>query len=162
MSASTHDSWKFLKEALAPWPAAYDFAEKLTFILHVWDDLIDKDHVLEDSTINSAFWSVLIDLPRNTFYIQNFSMLNSLLQQAILNWHIATASERSGTDEDKVVAFVLRSSYTDVIAATLTICYGPTKALPLIAKLRQGAHNEGLAGYLAALAEEKEARDVLL
>ena len=161
MSASTHDSWKFLKEALAPWPAACDFVEKLTFVLHVWDDLIDRDHSLDDKTINSAFWSILIDLPRNPFYQQNFATLSSLLQQAILNWHIATAAERSGTDEDKVVAFVLRSSYTDVIAAALVICYGPIQALPIIAKLRQGAHNEGLAGYLAALAEEKEARDGL-
>jgi hypothetical protein len=155
------DVWDDLRQALAGHSSAISFVETIVVVLHFWDDLIDKDRVLPDEEVNHAMWLALIELPRNDFYRRNFAELNPILRQAILNWHLATQVEREGSDDERTMAFVLRSSYVDLISATLTLCLGVQTALPYIRKLRQHTHSETLEGYLQALKVEEESRNVL-
>lgn len=140
-------------------PDAIRFLEDITDILHVWDDLVDKDKPLTDDQINQTMWKVLIDLPRNTFYAANFASLNTLLATAIVNWEVATRMERDPSGPDDLhIAFILRSSYIDLVLGVALIVGGREHALEMMLPARRMWHNEGFEGYCRALEMEAKAR----
>ena len=124
---------------------AVEYIEIICDVAHKWDDLIDKDKVLSDDDINKLFFDILIKLPRNTFYRKNFEHMNSVLMNAISNWQVATQLEREGGDYETSIAFILRSSYVDLITQVGK-------------EVRKITHNETYEGYLTNLATEKNAR----
>jgi hypothetical protein len=138
---------------------AIAFLDDITTILHLWDDLVDKNKALPDKEINSGMWKALIDLPRNQFYAANFVTLNTLLMNAILNWECATEMERSPQDAtDEVIAFIIRSCYLDLVTMTALLCGGADHARAMLPTIRRIWHDEGLDGYRKNLAEEYRAR----
>lgn len=137
---------------------AAEFLHGLIGVLHVWDDLIDKDTALADAEINQAFWFVLVGLPRNTFYRQHFDLLNPLLMVAIQNWYAANKMERNGDAADRRIAFVLRSSYVDLVTQSALIAGGLEWAEKVTPDIRRFAHSEGYAQYLINLKQEIEKR----
>ena len=140
-------------------PLAVQFLEDITEILHLWDDLIDRDKPLQDAAINRTMWKALINLPRNQFYSANFLFLNGLLMTAIINWELATTMERTQVDDnDLPIAFILRSSYVDLVTGVALIVGGREHALEMMLTARRLWHNEGLYGYRKALAQEQTVR----
>lgn len=139
---------------------AIRFLTDVTEVLHLWDDLIDRDHVLTDTTINRGMWKALVELPRNSFYLHNFSALNAVLVSAIVNWEVATQMERHPQGpNDKSIAFIIRSSYVDLITLVAAICGGREHAVSMMLEARRLWHDEGLHGYLANLRKEQVARE---
>lgn len=139
--------------------AAIQFLEDITDILHLWDDLVDRDKPLQDNQINATMWKALVQLPRNAFYAANFYTLNTLLMCAIINWEIATDMEREPVDEnDLQVAFILRSSYIDLVLGVALIVGGHDHAKEMMLVARRMWHDEGYLGYRQALANEKAVR----
>ncbi|MBT2789081.1 MULTISPECIES: hypothetical protein [unclassified Halomonas] len=137
---------------------AVEYIEMICDVAHKWDDLIDKDKVLSDDEINKLFFDVLIKLPRNTFYRKNFEHLNSVLMNAISNWQIATQMEREGGDYEKSIAFILRSSYVDLITQAALLCGGNQWASKVGVEARSITHSETYEGYLKNLDLEKKSR----
>ena len=93
--------------------AAVDFCMNLTFLVHVWDDLIDKDKIRSDEDINNAFRIALISIPSNPFYLNNISDLRPMITNMILQWESANVLER-GSDHDKHMAYMLRAGIIQV------------------------------------------------
>jgi hypothetical protein len=144
-------------------PDALAFLRTIAQILHFWDDLIDRDHEIDDRQINDAFTLALIELPRNAFYREHFDTLNVILQNAITNWHIANQLEREPHNEDRVrvslmTAFVIRSSYIDLLTQSALIVGGMDWAAHCGPEIHRWAHSEGYDGYLTNLAAEQTAR----
>lgn len=138
--------------------AAAEFMLQMCRVMHLWDDLIDKDKAVSDAQINEAFQLALVDIPRNPFYARNFTALNTLVQTAITNWHVATRMEREGGDYEKSIAFILRSSYMDLFTQVAQIVGGPEWAVEMAHKTRLLTHNETYAGYLENLKRERQDR----
>ncbi|UDM08404.1 hypothetical protein LG409_05725 [Halomonas sp. NyZ770] len=138
--------------------SAVEYVELVCDIAHKWDDLIDKDKLLDDNSINKLFFDILIRLPRNSFYRKNFDHLNSVLMNAISNWQIATQMEREGGGYETSIAFILRSSYVDLITQAALLCGGNQWACTVGAEARAITHSETYEGYLKNLALEKKAR----
>lgn len=134
--------------------AAAEFMLQMCRVMHLWDDLIDKDKAVSDAQINEAFQLALVDIPRNPFYARNFTALNTLVQTAITNWHVATRMEREGGDYEKSIAFILRSSYMDLFTQVAQIVGGPEWAVEMAHKTRLLTHKETYAGYLMNLERE--------
>lgn len=134
---------------------ATDFILKMVHVLHLWDDLIDRDKPVDDAAINRGFQFLLVDIPRNPFYAQHFGALNTLVSTAITNWHVATRMEREGADYEKSIAFILRSSYIDLLTHIAAIVGGPEWAVQMADKARRFAHCETYGGYLLNLEREK-------
>ena len=139
--------------------SAVEYVELVCDIAHVWDDLIDRDKNVSDDKISKTFFDALIRLPRNTFYRKNFDHLNSVLMNAISNWQIATKLEREGGDYETSIAFVLRSSYIDLITQAAMLCGGSKWACHVGEEARRITHNETYEGYLKNLKKEKKARE---
>ena len=138
--------------------AAVDFLEAIVSVLHFWDDLIDRDKAVAESEINAAFYTMLVSLPRNPFYMRHFDHLNPILVNAITNWHLANSMEHEGDDAALRCAFILRSSYVDLITQSALAVGGMDWARYVGAEIRRYAHKEGWDGYLVNLAAEKAAR----
>lgn len=141
-------------------PAAADFLLSLVRALHLWDDLIDRDTSVSDADINRVFTDILTELPRNPFFQSHCQTLTPVLLAAIQNWHIANAVERDiEHDVPYECAFVIRSSYVDLVTMVATICGGYEHGVAVGRRVRAFAHREGFKSYLQNLAQEKHARD---
>jgi hypothetical protein len=124
-------------------------------IAHTCDDLTDRDQTVETATMQQAFWMALIDLPRNRFYVEHFALLNGTLQTAFLNWQIANQLEQLDDRTAKAVAFVLRSSYTDLVTLCAWILGGTDWAVQVGIESRLHASQEGFDLYQSRLTNER-------
>lgn len=127
-------------------------------VLHVWDDLIDRDRYVTDEEIMTAFWLALVELPTNAFYVQHFSALHPILVNAIVNWRAATAMEREGDEHDRSIAFILRGAYSDVLSMSALLVGGLEWSVRVTPEIRQWMHPERYPEYLQNLTTEREAR----
>jgi hypothetical protein len=137
------------------------FLETIVNVLHFWDDLIDRDKPLTDEHINKSMWLALVTLPRNRFYQSNFSELNPILCIAIQNWIVANRFENTGSDHEKTIAFIIRSSYVDLVIHTATLCGGFEHGQQIALEARSLWHDEKLSGYLENLDKQfNDAREL--
>lgn len=140
--------------------AAADYVELICDILHVWDDLIDKDKEVSSDGINKLFFDVLVTLPRNAFYKKHFEHLNSVLVNSISNWLVATKLEREGGDYEKSIAFILRSSYVDLVTQAAFLLGDQKWACKVGEEVRRFTHGETYEGYVENLSKEKRIREM--
>jgi len=133
---------------------ACQFIEDCFQIFHTVDDLVDKDHEVTTKDLIDRFQRALITVPRNPFYQQYFAILNPLMQQAITNWEIANAMEVSDQANSKEIAFILRSSYNDLITMCAEIIGGHAWAIHVGMESRYHAAQEGFELYRIRLTAE--------
>jgi hypothetical protein len=128
--------------------------------MHLWDDLIDKDKSVADDHINHVFQLMLVEMPRNPFFQAHCANLTPLIVAAIQNWHIANSVERGNGDGVPLLcAYIIRSTYVDLIMMVATICGGDAHGIETGKLARALAHGEGFAQYQRNLADESAARD---
>lgn len=130
----------------------------LVSIAHLWDDLIDKDKSVTDSDINKVFMVLLTELPKNPWWLTNSQQMIPVIQMAVTNWHLATATERGKNNLPYEFSFICRSTYADLFAMTAMICGGEAHALDIAQKVRARAHQEGFKQYQQAVELEAEIR----
>jgi hypothetical protein len=138
--------------------AAAQFLEQMVTVLHLWDDLIDQDKPVDAEAINRGFMTMLVDLPRNEFYAANFQHLNSILVNAITNWHIANRMEAEPDEYKLRIAYILRSSYCDLVTQCALLVGGPDYAREVGFHNRMNTHKEGWVNYQMNLEAERAAR----
>jgi hypothetical protein len=136
--------------------AAAEFLNAIWQISGVWDDLVDRDKPVANKDIDQAFWLALVGLPRNEFYQLNFNLLNPLLINSITNWKCANVFECTTDDYKLSIAFVLRSSYVDLLTMTALIIGGREWADEMVQEIRLYSHSEKLDGYKNNLATQKK------
>lgn len=151
----TEEYRALLKEWLRGNQSAIEFIETIFTVLHTVDDCTDRDKPVSTNQLHDAFWHALITLPRNEFYAANFVLLNGSLQSAILNWHAANRMEVAGPDSAKDVAFVLRSSYNDLITLCAYAIGGREWSQRVAYEARLHAGREGKEKYLESLTKER-------
>jgi hypothetical protein len=134
---------------------AVDFLRTAFGIFHLVDDVTDGDKKVSVRDIQQGFIDALITLPRNPFYQAHFADLNLCLQQAVINWQAANRMEVTEAANSKEVAYVLRSSYNDLITLCAFIIGGQDWAVKVAFECRLRASKEGYAQYLEQLKDEK-------
>jgi len=141
--------------------SAIEFLHDIARVLHVWDDLVDKDKQLTDEDIHEAFWLTLIAIPNNAFYATHRSVLQPILVNAIVNWRIANNIERMESPDAGalMIAFITRSSYVDLATMSATLIGGVEWGVEQGGKLREWVHDEGFVGYLDNLRTETATRE---
>lgn len=149
-----------VEKALKNNESALQFVRTVAGVLHAWDDLIDRDKPVSDADVNGAFLGALVTLPRNAFYRDHFEALNTILVSSIINWRVATQIEREHAceGEDLKIAYIIRSTYVDLLVMSAAIIGGVEWAVSHGYEIREWAHQEKFAGYLQNLAAERAAR----
>lgn len=135
---------------------AITFVMEVSRIVHVWDDLIDKDRELTPLDINEAFWSLFFTLPNNRFYMRHFNSLNPMLLVAEINWRTANSLEETGSNKDLEIAYIIRSSYVDVIIMSAMFSGGREWAYTVAPDIRRWVHSEGYEKYVVNFDMEGE------
>lgn len=79
------------------------------YVVHLWDDLVDKDANREPDEITIAMTKLAYDIPSNPFFIRHANHLLPMTMNMILQWQDANTLER-GNDHDKHMAYMLRAS----------------------------------------------------
>ncbi|MCG7931974.1 MAG: hypothetical protein N0E44_18230 [Candidatus Thiodiazotropha lotti] len=120
--------------------SAIAFMQVLSEVSQIWDDLIDRDKDVTNDSINQAFIALISTIPRNRFYIDNFSEVQPLIEGAILDWLTANEFENEGGDLN--VSFVLRDNLANVLIGVAKILGGMNHAISLSPRIRQYVHGD--------------------
>ena len=135
------------------------FLQQITDAAHAWDDVVDGDRPLDRAVLDAAFRALVIDIPANPFYRTHRASLEPIVLQAALNWQVATAIERDPC-VPKQAAYILRSSYIDLVGHVALLTGGPAHARDTIRQVRLLNQDESYSEYLTNLAAEAHARAV--
>jgi len=102
------------------------YAAKLCYdyfiIAQCWDDLIDKDNELSDIEIHDAFYTSLISIPTNPFYLKNSHKILPVLEVSIYKWFQSNKYESKKTELNK--AYMLRAGLYDIFSACYIAIHG--------------------------------------
>lgn len=137
--------------------AAGLFLFQLVFVLHFFDDCVDRDKDRSRADIYTTLWLAMVEIPSNPFYQEYFTTLNSDLQTAITNWKLANEMEDLGPEDrnDLRIAFIARSAYVNLILKVAQLCGGIEWVDAIAGDVRRFAHGEGYETYLESLKAER-------
>jgi len=127
------------------------FLHDIFSALHFYDDMIDKDQELSDSKIHESFWRMLVLLPTNPFYSRHSIELTAVVSSSILQWKAANELEASSKEDSLRVAFIIRSSYHNLITQCALIVGGMVWATEIAELVSQHAYTEPYENYLDEL-----------
>jgi hypothetical protein len=161
MMTWTDDYTKLIQTWLKGNQEAIAFIHTAFTIAHTCDDLTDRDKPVETATMQQAFWLALVELPRNRFYVEHFALLNGCLQTAFLNWQVANRLEEMHQPTATHVAFILRSSYTDLVTLCAWILGGTDWAVQVGMDSRLHASSEGFDLYQSRLTQEQRSLHIV-
>jgi hypothetical protein len=129
---------------------AVSFMVDTFYVAHIWDDLIDRDKPLSDAMINQAFITMMVSIPRNRFYVEHIDRLSMFIERSIVDWLVATQWEKRGiTKQQAEIAYITRSSYTQLITEVALIVGGFAHGFQVQELVRLEMHDQGLDEYYA-------------
>lgn len=114
---------------------------------HAYDDLIDRDKPVPDAAVHGLVWKLLVSVPTNAFFRQHQDVIRPVLITAILNWHAATAMEKSGCAEQLHIAHALRYALGDVLLLCMAIVGGHQHAMNNAQRARLMVQRDTFAHY---------------
>lgn len=114
---------------------------------HAYDDLIDRDKPVPDAAVHGLVWKLLVSVPTNAFFRQHQDVIRPVLITAILNWHAATAMEKSGCAEQLHIAHALRYALGDVLLLCMAIVGGHQHAMDNAHRARLMVQRDTFAHY---------------
>ncbi|UDW84626.1 hypothetical protein K7G91_000913 [Pasteurella canis] len=142
---------EFLKDVLLDNDDAIDLALSLGRASQFIDDIIDKDKPMSNAEIGIGFLNILINLPRNRFYLDHLPELTPILYTAMADYIASTEMENSDNDHTKNLAFVLRDSLIAVVIYLAGVVGGDMYGLTAASKIRNFYHDETLEQYKGGL-----------
>lgn len=132
---------------------AQDLYEKIVFVAHLWDDLIDGDpRSAED--INLAFLYCFVHIPANKIFREYSAQLTPMFHAAIMGYMSANTMEKSGDDHKLEIAHGLRYAIGQVIVFIVLLTNPHDRALAILPDLWKKMMPERWEDY------RKEHRDV--
>lgn len=101
-------------------------AKQLSFsliaVMHIWDDLVDRDKPVSNDTINQAFLTALIDIAGNPLWTPD---MHAHLYNVYLRWNDANKIEASCEDTDMLAkAWMLRAGVYDLFVLLAAKLHG--------------------------------------
>lgn len=129
---------------------ALDLYERLVFIAHAWDDLIDRDKPVSDEKINKLVLNLLLYLPGNRFYRQYEIELRTLIIVGVVGYLTANLVERDSSSSDHAVelAHYLRYAVANVGIFMIYAMHGMDDAPAVLAEAMPVMVPERVAQYV--------------
>lgn len=134
---------------------AVQFILDLTYVVGIWDDMIDRDKDIAPADVNTAFATAMIGMPRNPFFQRHANDLLPVMSIGVTNYLIANQYE-SGDIEARALAHVMRYSIVDVATHVATLIGGMAWAESVGPELRRRGQRDTLDNYLQEM-EKKHA-----
>ena len=123
-----------LNEWFAGNRSALDLYERLVFLAHAYDDLIDKDKPVSDECVNSVMSNLLMHIPFNEFYLAHQYDIRPLMYTALISYRSANIMEKSGDEHAVELAHYARYSIVSVVIFMISVLNGESKTPEIVAK----------------------------
>lgn len=119
----------------------------LVDLLHVWDDLVDKDKPVPEIELNNAFLIALVYLPSNPFYRQIQDQILPMWLTVVTAYEAANKFERDKDEHGIEIAHTLRYTAGNIVAYAIHVCVGPEKAREIIPEMWKAVVHERFEPY---------------
>ena len=121
-------------------------------VCEVFDDLVDRDKAIADSTVTDALYRLLCAMPINGFFDRFKGQLCPIITGGINSWLDANDLERSSEVDDRIRAFTLRDRYMEVLTFIIVLARGWDYLREHSLEIRAFfSHSESFSEYDAAL-----------
>lgn len=124
---------------------ALDLYERLVFVAHAWDDLIDQDKPVN---VNTLMANLLIYLPSNACYRQFEAELRALFVVSTTGYMAANLLEATGKSHELELAHYLRYSVVCTAIFLISALNGVEAGARILATAMPQMIPERLADYL--------------
>ncbi len=109
---------------------ALDLYQRLAYVAHAWDDLIDQDKAVN---VNKLMANLLLYLPQNPCYRRFEVEIRTLMIPSIVSYQAANLMEKSGDAHKLEVAHYLRYAVMQVGVFLMGVTNGIDRAAELLA-----------------------------
>jgi hypothetical protein len=103
---------------------ALNLFHHLVELIHIWDDLIDKDKPVSDEQINKAFLIALVYMPSNPFYRVIQHQILPMWVMSAAAFEVANKFEKEKDEHGIEIAHNLRYAAGHVVAYMSIVCLG--------------------------------------
>lgn len=124
---------------------ALELYERLVFIAHAWDDLIDQDKPVN---VNELMGNLLLHLPSNPCYRRFEFEMRTLFWTGIVGYMAANLMEKSKDDHKLELAHYLRYSVINVVCFLIAALNGLERGAEILAEAAPMLVPERLADYV--------------
>lgn len=124
---------------------ALDLYERLVYIAHAWDDLIDQDKPVN---VNELMANLLLYLPGNPFYRRFESEIRALIMVSMVSYQAANLMEKSGDEHRIELAHYLRYAVMSVATFAIGALNGVSLAAEILVDAAPVMVPERLADYV--------------
>jgi hypothetical protein len=126
---------------------AFNMVEMILEMLHIWDDVVDKDNEVTEQDINKAFSTSLIFLPMNPFYRQIQPSVIPMWVNIISAYETANKFEREKDNKGLNLSYSLRSAIGQIIGYSISILNTQELSRQYIPLMWKWLHGEDLSEY---------------
>lgn len=127
---------------------ALDLYERLVFVSHSWDDLIDKDKPVSSATINDLVANLILYLPGNPFFRKHEEAMRAGILAAMTGYRAANIMERSGDEHKIELAHYVRYSVVNLVMFMLGVIHGSERGAEMLADILPLMIPERVGDYL--------------
>lgn len=124
---------------------ALDLYERLVYVAHAWDDLIDQDRPVN---VNALMANVMLYLPANPVYRRFESEIRAQMLSAIVSYQAANLMERSGDAHKIELAHYLRYAVMNVAVFLIGALNGIDRGAEILAHAAPLMVPERAADYM--------------
>lgn len=124
----TEDNQIVLTAAFHRWFKGNDLAMRMCAdmveVAHVWDDLVDRDKMVPAKVADATFRKLMLEMPANGFYRENFTFLHPVMVLIWAQWDAANQMEAAPIKNDLAKTYMLRASLYQLFHACAVLCGG--------------------------------------
>lgn len=124
---------------------ALDLYERLVYVAHAWDDLIDQDKPVN---VNDLMANLLLHLPANACYRRFEAEIRALMLASMVSYQAANLMEKSGDGHKLELAHYLRYGVMQVAVFLIGVLNGIGPAAEILADAAPLMVPERLADYV--------------
>jgi hypothetical protein len=136
---------------------ALDLYERVVFIAHAWDDLIDRDKPVD---VNGLMANLLLYLPANPVYRRFEADLRAIFMTSMVGYLAANRMEQSGDGHKVEIAHFLRYAVANVAVFLIGALNGLDKGAEIVAEAMPVMIPERVADYVKEHLNEEQARTI--
>lgn len=127
---------------------ALDLYERLSFVSHAIDDLIDRDKEVPPEKVAKLTENLLLHIPGNPFYRKHEAEMRGFMFIGLSAYKAANLMEKSGDSHKIELAHYARYVVANAAIFMITVAHGMEKAPEIVAEALPVMVSERLADFV--------------
>jgi hypothetical protein len=124
---------------------ALDLYERLVYVVHAWDDLVDQD---KPANVNSMVANLFLYMPVNPVFRKYEAELRALFFTGMVGYMAANVMEKSDDEHQLELAHYLRYTIMNMVVFLIGVLNGADRAAEILADAAKTMVPERVADYI--------------